>query len=329
MKPMVSPPSVDDAATFETWRGLLFGIAYRMLGSATDAEDMVQEAYLRWVRRSDHQVESVRAYLVTIVTRLCIDHLASARVQRVSYAGPWLPEPVMADPPSGAEQADSLTMAFLVLLEELTPPERAAFLLHDIFGYPFDEVARSVGRTATSCRQLASRARRHIDERRQRFDADLRHGLELTREFMAACGSGDLDRLLGLLADDVVVWTDGGGKVRAAMRPVVGAYRSSRFLLNVAKKVHGVPREATLNGQPALVFFDGAGVASVLVLDISGGKIVAVRTVSNPDKLARLSREFAEVRPNGDETPGPENEAGPASREAGGYEPEPAPSDLR
>jgi RNA polymerase sigma-70 factor (ECF subfamily) len=329
LKTMVSPPSADDASSFEEWRGLLFGIAYRMLGSATDAEDMVQEAYLRWVRRSDHQVESVRAYLVTIVTRLCIDHLASARVQRVSYTGPWLPEPIMADQPSRAEQADSLTMAFLVLLEELTPTERAAFLLHDIFGYRFDEVARSLGRTAASCRQLASRARRHIDHRRQRFDADLRHGRELTREFMVACGSGDLDGLLGLLADDVVVWTDGGGKVRAAMRPVVGAQRSSRFLLNVAKKVHGVPREVTLNGQPALVFFDDAGVAAALVLDISGGKIVGVRTVSNPDKLARLSREFAGDRRHGGEPPRPENEAGPPSREERGYEPEPAPSDLR
>lgn len=250
-------------------------------------------------------------------------------MQRVSYTGPWLPEPIMAAQPSGAEQADSLTMAFLVLLEELTPPERAAFLLHDIFGYPFDEVARSVGRTATNCRQLASRARRHIDERRQRFDADLRHGRELTREFMVACGSGDLDGLLGLLADDVVVWTDGGGKVRAAIRPVVGAYRSSRFLLNVAKKVHGLPREVTLNGQPALVFFDDVGVTAALVLDISGGKIVAVRTVSNPDKLARLSRECVGDRRTGDATPGPENEAGPPSREASGYDPEPAPRDLR
>jgi RNA polymerase sigma-70 factor, ECF subfamily len=321
--PMVSRPSADDdASSFEEWRGLLFGIAYRMVGSATDAEDLVQEAYLRWVRRRDGQVESVRAYLVTIVTRLCLDHLASARVRRVSYTGPWLPEPIMADQPAAVEQADSLTMAFLVILEELTPPERAAFLLHDVFGYPFDEVARSVGRSATNCRQLASRARRHIDERRQRFDADPRHGRELTREFLAACGSGDLDGLLGLLADDVVVWTDGGGKVRAALRPVIGARRSSRFLLNVAKKVDGVPREVTLNGQPALLFLLGTRVEAALILDISEGKIVAVRTVSNPDKLARLSRELDPARRD----PG---EVGAASEEANGYEPEPAPGDLR
>jgi RNA polymerase sigma-70 factor, ECF subfamily len=320
---MVSRPSADDdASSFEEWRGLLFGIAYRMVGSATDVEDVVQEMYLRWARRRDHHVESVRAYLVTILTRLCLDHLASARVRRVSYTGPWLPEPIMADQPAAAEQADSLTMAFLVLLEELTPPERAAFLLHDVFGYPFDEVARSVGHSATNCRQLASRARRHIDERRRRFDADPRHSQELTREFLAACGSGDLDGLLGLLADDVVVWTDGGGKVRAAMRPVIGAPRSSRFLLNVAKKVQGMPLEVTLNGQPALLFLLGARVEAALILDSSEGKIVAVRIVSNPDKLARLNRELDEAG----RAPG---EAGAPSQEANGYEREPAPGDLR
>jgi RNA polymerase sigma-70 factor, ECF subfamily len=312
---MVSNPSADDDAdSFEEWRGLLFGIAYRMLGSATDAEDMVQEAYLRWTRRSDRPVEAVRAYLVTIVTRLCLDQLASARVRRTSYAGPWLPEPVMADQPAPVEQAESLTMAFLVLLEELTPPERAAFLLHDVFGYPFEEVAGALGRSVTSSRQLASRARRHIGQRRQRFDADPRHGRELTREFLVACGSGDLDGLLGLLADDVVVWTDGGGKVRAAMRPVVGAHRSSRFLLNVAKKLHGIPREVTLNGQAGLVFFDGARVTAALILDISEAKIVAVRTVSNPDKLARLNREVGR---------------GAGSGAGRGYGADQAPGDLR
>jgi RNA polymerase sigma-70 factor, ECF subfamily len=312
---MVSNPSADDDAdSFEEWRGLLFGIAYRMLGSATDAEDMVQEAYLRWTRRSERPVEAVRAYLVTIVTRLCLDQLASARVRRTSYAGPWLPEPVMADQPAPVEQAESLTMAFLVLLEELTPPERAAFLLHDVFGYPFEEVAGALGRSVTSSRQLASRARRHIGQRRQRFDADPRHGRELTREFLVACGSGDLDGLLGLLADDVVVWTDGGGKVRAATRPVVGAHRSSRFLLNVAKKLHGIPREVTLNGQAGLVFFDGARVTAALILDISEAKIVAVRTVSNPDKLARLNREVGR---------------GAGSGAGRGYGADQAPGDLR
>jgi RNA polymerase sigma-70 factor, ECF subfamily len=290
--PRPSPDPDLDAVAFEEWRSLLFGIAYRMLGSASDAEDMVQEAFLRWLGRGERDVDSVRAYLVTIVTRLCMDQLGSARVKRVAYSGPWLPEPVALDELSAVEQADSLSLAFLVLLEELSPPERAAYLLHDIFGYQFDEVANSMGRTAAGCRQLATRARQRIGDRRQRFDADLRHGRELTDRFLVACGTGDLEGLLSLLAADVVVWTDGGGKVRAALRPVVGAHRSSRFLLHVAKKSSGAPRHATLNGQPAVLFVDGGRVVSTLVLDILGGQVVGVRVVSNPDKLERLSRQI-------------------------------------
>ncbi|HVB91780.1 MAG TPA: RNA polymerase sigma factor SigJ [Acidimicrobiales bacterium] len=278
-----------ELAAFEEWRALLFGIAYRMLGSGADADDMVQESCLRWLQRNDDTVDSVRAYLVTIVTRLCIDQLESARVKRVTYVGPWLPEPVIVEESSILEQADSLSLAFLVLLEELTPPERAAYLLHDIFGYRFDEIAQYLGRTAPGCRQLAARARTRIGDRRQRFDADLRHGRDLTNQFVVACGTGDLEGLLALLSDDVVVWTDGGGKVRAAVQPVVGSIRSSRFLLNVAKKLEGEPREATLNGQPAMVFAAAGQVIAALVLDILGGQIVGVRVVSNPDKLERLS----------------------------------------
>lgn len=279
-----------DTASFQEWRGLLFGIAYRMLGSATDAEDLVQEACLKWLWRSDQRVESVRAYLVTIVTRLCLDHLDSARVQRETYAGPWLPEPVVEDDVAAVEQADSLSLAFLVLLEELTPLERATYLLHDVFGYSFEDVALSLGRTPTACRQLGARARKHVEARRRRFDADLQHGRELTDRFVTACATGDLSGLLSMLSEDVVVWTDGGGKVRAAVRPVVGPYRSSRFLVHVAKKVHGHPRAVVLNGQSATVFVDRAGtVLSALALDILDGLIVGVRVVSNPDKLARLS----------------------------------------
>jgi RNA polymerase sigma-70 factor (ECF subfamily) len=279
-----------EVAAFEEWRGLLFGIAYRMLGSASDAEDIVQEACLRWLGRGDDQIASVRAYLVTVVTRLCIDQLDSARSQRLTYAGPWLPEPVVLDDQSSAlEQADSLSLAFLVLLEELTPPERAAYLLHDIFGYHFEEIGRSLGRTAPGCRQLAARARRRIEDRRQRFDADFEQGRELTDAFLRACGTGDLDGLRELLADDVVVWTDGGGKARAAPRPVVGAYRSSRFLVNVAKRQNGVPRQVTLNGQPGTVLVDHGVVVASLVLDIRDRKVVGVRVMSNPDKLRLLN----------------------------------------
>jgi RNA polymerase sigma-70 factor (ECF subfamily) len=302
-KPLPDRPRPDleaDAAAFEEWRSLLFGIAYRMLGSAADAEDVVQDASIRWLRRNDRAVESVRAYLVTIVTRLCLDQLDSARSTRLAYAGPWLPEPVVVEETSAAEQADSLSLAFLVLLEELTPLERAAYLLHDIFGYSFEEVARSLGRSPAACRQLGSRARARIEERRQRFDADLQQGRALTDRFLVACATGDLSGLLTMLSDDVVVWTDGGGKVRAAMRPVVGPYRSSRFLLNVAKKLHGVPRATVLNGQPATIFVDGDTVVATLVLDIMDGSIVGVRSVTNPDKLARLS---AQLLPSVSEEP--------------------------
>jgi RNA polymerase sigma-70 factor, ECF subfamily len=283
------PDAEADAAAFEEQRSLLFGIAYRMLGSAADAEDVVQDASIRWLRRSDEPIQSVRAYLVTIVTRLCLDQLDSARVKRVSYAGPWLPEPVVVDDDSAAEQADSLSMAFLVLLEELTPPERAAYLLHDIFGYSFEELAVSLGRSPAACRQLGARARRRIEERRQRFDADLQHGRELTDRFLAACATGDLSGLMSMLSEDVVVWTDGGGKVRAAMRPIVGADRCSRFLINVAKRgTYASARAAVLNGQPATVFVDESAVAAALVLDILESKIVGVRVISNPEKLEWL-----------------------------------------
>jgi RNA polymerase sigma-70 factor, ECF subfamily len=293
------PDAEADAAAFEEWRSLLFGIAYRMLGSAADADDVVQDASIRWLGRSDMEVRSVRAYLVTIVTRLCLDQLDSARYKRVTYAGPWLPEPVVVDETEAAEQADSLSLAFLVLLEELTPLERATYLLRDVFGYSFDEVARSLGRSPAACRQLATRARRHVEERRQRFDADLRHGRELTDRFLVACATGDLSGLLSMLSEDVVVWTDGGGKVRAAMRPVVGPYRSSRFLVNVAKKLQGLPQSTVLNGQPATVFVDGGVVVAALVLDIMDGSIVGVRTVTNPDKLQRLTARLTERLPAG------------------------------
>ena len=280
----------EDAAVFEQWRSLLFGIAYRMLGSAADAEDVLQEAAIRWLRRRDDHVESPRAYLVTIVTRLCLDQLDSARAKRETYTGPWLPEPVVVDEAAAAEQADSLSLAFLVLLEELTPPERAAYLLHDVFGYSFEEVAQSLGRSPAACRQLGARARRHVDERRQRFDADLRHGRELTDRFLVACATGDLSGLLALLSEDVVLWTDGGGKARAALRPVVGPHRSSRFLINVAKRGNFLdPRPVVLNGQPATVFVAEGKVTGALAFDIRDGLIVGIRAVTNPDKLVRLS----------------------------------------
>ncbi len=283
-----------DLETFLGLRASLFAVAYRMLGSATEAEDVVQEVYVRWSRRGQGEVAAPSAYLTTIVTRLCIDQLRSARVRRESYKGPWLPEPVEAEAPApddGAELADSLSLAFLVLLEELQPVERAVFLLHDVFDYPYDEIAAIVDRTEVACRQLVSRARRRVDAPRRRFDADRAHGRELTRRFLAACGTGDLEGLLALLSDDVTVWTDGGGKVRAALRPVTGPHRAARFLLSVARRIPaGVSaREVDLNGQPGLVLEEeDRRVTVALTIDVVGDEITDVRVVTNPDKLIAL-----------------------------------------
>jgi RNA polymerase sigma-70 factor (ECF subfamily) len=283
-----------DLETFLGLRASLFAVSYRMLGSATEAEDVVQEAYVRWSRRGQGAVAAPSAYLTTIVTRLCIDQLRSARVRRETYKGPWLPQPVESEAPGpddGAELADSLSLAFLVLLEELQPVERAVFLLHDVFDYPYDEIATIVDRTEAACRQLVSRARRRVDAPRRRFDADRAHGRELTRRFLAACGTGDLEGLLALLSDDVTVWTDGGGKVRAALRPVTGPHRAARFLLSVARRIPaGVSvREVDLNGQPGLVFEDeDRRVTVALTIDAVGDRITDVRVVTNPDKLVAL-----------------------------------------
>jgi RNA polymerase sigma-70 factor, ECF subfamily len=283
-----------DLETYLGLRASLFGVAYRMLGSATDAEDVLQEAYVRWTARGPGDVTAPSAYLTTIVTRLCIDQLRSARVRRESYKGPWLPEPVEVDAPGpddSAELADSLSLAFLVLLEELQPVERAAFLLHDVFDYPYGAIAGIVDKTEAACRQLVSRARRRVDARHQRFPADATRGRELTRQFVVACGTGDVDGLLALLAEDVVVWTDGGGKVRAALRPVTGPHRAARFLLSVARRVaDGVSiRELVLNGQPGVVFEEADGrVILALTVDVLDDLIVDVRVVTNPDKLVAL-----------------------------------------
>jgi RNA polymerase sigma-70 factor, ECF subfamily len=284
---------VGDLETFLELRPSLFGVAYRMLGTVTEAEDVVQEAFVRWSSAEQGQVDNAAAYLTTIVTRLCIDYLRSARVRRESYKGPWLPEPIESDAPApgeSAELADSLSLAFLVLLEELQPVERAAFLLHDVFDYPYDQIAHMVDRRQDACRQMVSRARRSIAARRHRFDADRAHGRELTRRFLLACSTGDLDGLLAMLADDVTVWTDGGGKVRAALRPVVGPHRAARFLMTTASRLSaGVSsRELELNGQPGVVFEVDGTVTIALIVDVLDGKVVGVRVVTNPDKLVAL-----------------------------------------
>jgi RNA polymerase sigma-70 factor (ECF subfamily) len=280
---------------FVELRPVLFGVAYRMLGSAPDAEDILQEAYLRWAKVDDADVASPRAYLTTVVTRLSVDRLRSAQASRETYRGPWLPDPIMVDEPDdpepdGAELADNLSLAFLVLLEELAPAERAAFLLRDVFGYPYGEIARTLERTETACRQLVSRARHRIGDRRRRFDADHERSRELTRKFVAACGTGDVNDLMSLLTDDVVVWTDGGRNAKSAPRPVVGPWRAARFLVHVAKTLPaGVSmREENLNGQPGVVFEVDGEVTSAVVVDVLGGRIAGIRVVANPEKLTAL-----------------------------------------
>ena len=292
-------PEYDDAADFVEQRARLTAIAYRMLGRSADAEDIVQEAYLRWRDRNDRSVESSAAYLATIVVRLCIDELRSARARRETYVGPWLPEPVLTSDPNSAgdtgpaaaaELADSLSMAFLIVLEELAPVERAAFLLHDVFDYGYDEIATMLERQEPACRQLVSRARHRVGERRHRFDADDNASRELADVFMAACSSGDLAGLLEVVAEDVVVWTDGGGKVRAALNPIYGAAKSARFLIAIAKTIPATAeiRPARINGHTGYVFVDHGVVTTTLSFDVAAGRIVGVHAITNPEKLRHL-----------------------------------------
>jgi RNA polymerase sigma-70 factor, ECF subfamily len=281
-----------DAETFATLRPHLFAIAYRMLGSVMDAEDIVQESYVQWQRRTDIAVASPKAFLSTIVTRQCINHLNAARVRRETYPGPWLPEPIISEgEPDVADTTvmhESLSMAFLVLLESLTPVERAIFLLHDVFAYDFHEIARIVGKSEANCRQLARRARQQIQARRPRFDPDPVHREVLTRQFIAAATNGDLSGLLATLASDVTLWTDGGGKTTALPRPVVGADRVAAFIVGIIRKLPSTYERTVVNGQPGLTIMTGRG-PSVLTLDIVDGQIQALRVVTNPDKLRALA----------------------------------------
>jgi RNA polymerase sigma-70 factor (ECF subfamily) len=290
---------------FEELRPLLFSIAYRMLGSVGEAEDIVQEAFLRFHRASAQgsEIESPRAYLSAVTTRLSIDHLRSARVRREQYVGEWLPEPLLADPePDAARQAetaDTLSLAFLVLLESLTPVERAVFLLHDVFGYGYDEIAPIVEKSEDNCRQLAVRARRHVEERRPRFEASRTKREELAQRFFAAVEEGDTDGLVRLLADDVVVYGDGGGRAPSWPRPIRGREQVARLLVAVAAQARGAGlrlHPTRVNGQPGARFLDRDGrLVNVLSLDIADGAVQTVRSVINPDKLGHLGP-LADVR---------------------------------
>jgi RNA polymerase sigma-70 factor (TIGR02957 family) len=288
---------VSDA--FEELRPVAFAIAYRMLGSVSEAEDVVQEAFLRLHRAQDEgqRIESPRAYLSTVVTRLAIDQLRSARARRETYVGEWLPEPLVTspevDPARQAEMADSLSLAFLVLLENLSPEQRAVFLLREVFDYPYDRIAEIVGKREDNVRQLAARARHHVEEGRSRFEASREQRDELARRFLAASQDGDLEALEALLAHDVVLHGDGGGKAPALARPLHGRARVARTLLAWMKatvRFGGVSlRPVEVNGQPGAMSFDPEGrLINVLAFDIADGQIQAIRSVVNPDKLRHL-----------------------------------------
>jgi RNA polymerase sigma-70 factor (ECF subfamily) len=284
------------AEQFQELRPLLFSIAYRVLGSVAEAEDAVQETWLRWEASGTEPV-SVKSYLSTVVTRIAIDVLRSARVRREEYPGPWFPEPLLEDPYSeperAAELADSLSTAALLLLERLSPLERAAFVLHDVFGFGFDEVADAVGRSETACRQLASRARRHMEEGRPRFEADRREREELAGRFFEAVRHGELDALRELLAADVQMVADGGGKGPLWGRGMFfGLDHVARLVATVGpmfEEVGGSIEQRLVNGQPGAVFRDADGlVGGTMALDIVDGRIQAIRSVTNPDKLGHL-----------------------------------------
>jgi len=283
--------------TREDLRPLLFSLAYRMVGSAGDAEDLVQEAFLRMSREEAEGtvIESEKAFLTTVVTRLAIDHLRSARVRREEYVGEWLPEPLLADPgPTPADEAemsDTLSLAFLVLLESLSPLERAVFLLHDVFGYSHAEIGEVVGKSEENCRQIASRARRAVDERRPRFDPSAEERQRVAERFFAAL-AGDVSDIAAVLAEDVVMHGDGGGKVPAIARPLVGADRVSRAWANWVKQGMRLAASVDMqivNGQPGAVLraADG-GILTVVSLDIVDGRVKEIRNILNPEKLDHL-----------------------------------------
>ena len=286
--------------SFESFRPLLFSIAYRMLGSASEAEDILQEAYLRYSAAESREISELKPYLCTIVTNLCLDFLKSARVQRERYIGPWLPEPVLtgehyANPYETAEQHESLSQAFLVLLESLTPPERAVFLLREVFDFDYQEIAAVIGKSAANCRQLCHRAKAFIAERQHRFDASRETHLRLITSFLQACQEGDVRGLQDLLAQDVITWGDGGGKTPAALRPIIGVEAVARLWLGLARKT---PADLTIsiedvNGSPAALLWMGDTLYSVVTFDVADGKIKAIRNVLNPDKLAYISRQLS------------------------------------
>lgn len=285
---------MDRDEIFQQHRPLLFSIAYRMLGSVADAEDVLQEAFIRWQQVAKTDVRSPKPYLSTVVTRLCLDHLRSAKVRREEYVGSWLPEPLLTDGSLGVAETieldETLSMAFLVLLERLTPVERAVFLLREVFSYDYAEISRVVGKSETNCRQIARRARESVAAGRPRFETSTEHEESLMGSFIEACTDGDMEGLLAVLSEDVILWSDGGGKVRAALNPIYGPEKVSRFLLSILGKVPPGfnARTAQINGQPGVIGYVGGQPMSALTLEAAGGQIRTIRIVVNPEKLEAI-----------------------------------------
>jgi len=292
-----------DQDVFTTDRPLLFSIAYRMLGSASDAEDVLQDAWLRYRSVDRSTIRSPKALATTIVTRLCLDRLKSARTKREEYIGPWLPEPVLTSevesPAAALQRAESVTLAFLALLEKLSPEERAVFLLKEIFDYDHSEIAEMLGTTADNSRQLLHRARGHLAERRPRLTGTADSRRAVAERFARAFSSGDGSELTALLAQDVGMWSDGGGKAAAARRPLIGRDQVLNFLIGLHRTAQsaGIIRDVSLqidevNSEPALILRVGKRLESIFVFTIEDDAIAAIRVVRNPDKLAHIDRQL-------------------------------------
>jgi RNA polymerase sigma-70 factor (ECF subfamily) len=294
----------DPSTAFDRHRRLMFGVAYQMLGSVADAEDVVQDAWLRWSAADRRDVADVRAYLVQVTTRLALDRLGSARARRESYVGPWLPEPLLTggsavtsgprapEPEEAAELGERVSLALLVVLETLSPAERAVFVLREVFGLPVAEVARVLDRTGAAVRQMAHRAREHVRARQPRFPTDPQLQREVTERFLAAVAGGDIDALLSALAPDVVLVSDGGGRTKAALRPITGADKVARWLVAIAQQGAVDPdvrvELADVNGSPAIVGWSGSAPFGSISLVVDAGRIQQVLVVVNPAKLGGL-----------------------------------------
>jgi RNA polymerase sigma-70 factor, ECF subfamily len=290
-----------DNSTFETHRPLLFGIAYRMLGSAMEAEDMVQEAWLRYQAVDATTVQSPKAFLGTIVTRLCLDRLKAAQTQREEYIGPWLPEPLLtSEAASGSDslnrviQMETISMAFLLVMERLNPYERAVFLLREVFDYDYDEIATMIGKDEAACRQIFHRAKQHVHAHRPRFTSTPDEQQRVIQEFMVACSTGDMQGLMALLAPEVISWSDGGGKASAATRPVYGAEKVAKFILGILKRAADYEVAIRIdvkqiNAELGILMYVNEVLFEVIVPEIANGQIQTIRFIVNPDKLRHIA----------------------------------------